>query len=238
MNVKLCVPLTPSGPEQLRMQLAAAAASTADVVEWRIDYWKGVGETDSWRPALIQLREALADKALLLTFRSQGQGGCLPREEAAYEALLTVALQTARLEYLDVEADVSAPVFARLCNAARERGTAVIASFHDFEQTPMLEGLLERLRSLSETGADIVKAAYMPKSAADVARLLEATAIMRTALPQTQRIITMSMGELGRVSRIAAGVFGSCMSFAAVCECSAPGQLPLETMRKIQEVLS
>ncbi len=42
-------------------------------------------------------------------------------------------------------------------------------------------------------------------------------------------LITMSMGPLGAVSRLAGQVFGSCATFATLGDAgSAPGQLPLD----------
>ncbi|KZU91305.1 3-dehydroquinate dehydratase I [Lactiplantibacillus plantarum] len=69
----------------------------------------------------------------------------------------------------------------------------------------------------------------MPQSVEDVLTLLTATNIARQTLPQP--VITMSMGDLGKVSRLAGEVFGSCLSFATVGAASAPGQIALENLR-------
>ena len=41
----------------------------------------------------------------------------------------------------------------------------------------------------------------------------------------TLPVVTMSMGALGVVSRMAGEIFGSCITFGAVGEISAPGQI-------------
>lgn len=69
----------------------------------------------------------------------------------------------------------------------------------------------------------------MPQSVDDVLTLLTATNTARQQLGQP--VITMSMGDLGKVSRLAGEVFGSCLSFATVGAASAPGQIALDHLR-------
>ncbi|WP_414626409.1 type I 3-dehydroquinate dehydratase [Lactobacillus delbrueckii] len=47
----------------------------------------------------------------------------------------------------------------------------------------------------------------------------------------------MAMADLGKVSRIAGQVFGSCLSFGAVGKTSAPGQLSIEDLRNAENYL-
>ncbi len=50
-----------------------------------------------------------------------------------------------------------------------------IISNHDFQKTPPVEDMINRMLKAAERGADIAKIAVMPKSAVDVAALQEAT---------------------------------------------------------------
>jgi len=52
-----------------------------------------------------------------------------------------------------------------------------------------------------------------------------------------QEYVTISMGKVGKVSRITADVTGSSWSFASLDEASAPGQISLANMKKIREIL-
>jgi 3-dehydroquinate dehydratase-1 len=49
--------------------------------------------------------------------------------------------------------------------------------------------------------------------------------------------VTMSMGPLGAVSRVAGETFGSCLTFGTVGESSAPGQLDAAGLRATLELL-
>ena len=51
-------------------------------------------------------------------------------------------------------------------------------------------------------------------------------------------VVTMSMGGLGAVSRVSGAVFGSALTFATAGGApSAPGQLPVERVRAMLELL-
>ena len=53
-----------------------------------------------------------------------------------------------------------------------------------------------------------------------------------------QLLITMSMGKLGMVSRISGELFGSCVTFAAGKKASAPGQIAMDDLKNILQILS
>ena len=76
----------------------------------------------------------------------------------------------------------------------------------------------------------------MPKSEEDVLAVLSATLAVRRKYPDTP-IISMSMGPLGAVTRIVGGLFGSDLTFAVGSQASAPGQIPVNELRKCFEVV-
>ena len=77
---------------------------------------------------------------------------------------------------------------------------------------------------MQKCGVDITKAAVMPKSEADVLTLLGASVEMKQNYAD-RPFITMSMGRLGAVSRLAGSLTGSAVTFATAGQASAPGQL-------------
>ena len=126
------------------------------------------------------------------------------------------------------------------------RMTDVVASFHDFEATPVDDVLEEVLVRMADEGADLAKIAVWPTGAADVARLLGVCA-RAAADPEEGTglgvpVAAMSMGALGVVSRVAPA-FGSALTFAVVpdeqgeTQASAPGQLPIQDVRRCLELL-
>ncbi len=112
----------------------------------------------------------------------------------------------------------------------------IVASTHDFTGTPSPQVIADQLEAMAATGADVCKLAVMPHSALDVAALLTATATRATV--SKVPLITMAMGPLGIVSRLAGQVFGSCATFATLGDAgSAPGQVPLDEVLRALDLL-
>ena len=88
----------------------------------------------------------------------------------------------------------------------------------------------DTLCAMADAGADIAKLAVMPKTRADAALLLQATALAAKARPKTP-LITMSMGPLGAATRFCGGAFGSAATFGTLSAASAPGQPPAANLR-------
>ena len=92
------------------------------------------------------------------------------------------------------------------------------------------------VRMMQQAGADLPKLAVMPWCRTDVLELLAATAEMADLHPETP-VITMSMGTLGAVSRLAGEAFGSAMTFANPGQASAPGQVSLDIVNEVLNAL-
>lgn len=223
---------------EIEQQARTISATEADVVEWRFDLARDLYVAQDWTktlPTILEmLHTVLHDKELLFTIRTEQQGGSFPVDAVAYREVALLALSSTYLNYLDIEDTTREADVHVLMTEAHERDTQVIASFHDFEKTPSTEEILAKLRALRAMGADILKTAYMPKKNSDVAALLLATSRFKEEDNGKHPLITMSMGELGKISRLVGGAFGSILTFATVGEASAPGQMPI---RQVQGVL-
>ena len=136
------------------------------------------------------------------------------------------------VDVLDIEWRACGPHRDALRSAARAAGAAALFSEHHFDGTPATEAMTAALTGMADAGADIAKLAVMPHTAADAARLLEATACAMAARPGTP-LITMSMGPLGAVTRFCGGAFGSCATFGVTSgtAASAPGQPPADLLK-------
>ena len=188
---------------------------------------------------------------LLLTCRTAAEGGRAHLDDAAYGALLRSVLDgladwapERRPAAIDVE--VQRGCLPQACTQAHGLGIGVVASFHDFEATPPDEVLEEVLARMASEGADLAKIAVWPASTDDVARLLgvcaRATAGRGGGTGPGVPVAAMSMGALGAVSRVAPA-FGSALTFAVVpdeqgeARASAPGQMPIQDVRRCLELL-
>ena len=227
---KICVPLTGGGMPALLSEISCVKSLPADLYEWRVDYFFG-----SFSEALRALRDELSHVPLLVTVRTKGEGGKSDLPPEAYEAFLSGLLDQGGFQLLDIELSCGEERVRRLVNKCRKRNVGVVLSRHCFGYTPEEDEIVRTLVHMKELGADLPKMAVMPKSAGDVLTLLSATL---KASEKIGPVITMSMGDLGKISRVSGEVFGSCVTFAAGQEASAPGQLNAEDLRAILEDLS
>ena len=94
---------------------------------------------------------------------------------------------------------------------------------------------MERFREMEKSGADILKIAVMPHGFGDVAAIMEATNDMRKECEKP--LVSMAMGSIGSISRIAGENFGSSITFGTVGAASAPGQFPIGDLRTLLAAL-
>lgn len=258
------VSLTGPTAAHVRRQAQRAVRAGADVLELRVDLLEEVrralGEerhprvsslravTDCVLETLTQVEAAAAATSgvpVLLTCRTAAEGGRASLGDAGYAVLMRLLLDELaswepRRRPVAVDIEVRRGCLPEVAARARDLGVDVVGSFHDFEGTPADADLEEVLDRMVREGGDLAKIAVWPASAEDVARLLGVTARAAASLPVP--VAAMSMGALGMISRVAA-VFGSALTFAVVpdeegcIEASAPGQLPIDEVRRCLSLL-
>ncbi|WP_241384912.1 type I 3-dehydroquinate dehydratase [Rhodococcus sp. CH91] len=231
----IVVPVTGRTPDALREQVAAAAGR-ADVVEWRVDFFHLVDDPASVVAQAVSLAGHLQGTPLLATCRTANEGGEIAIADDAYADLTVALAESGAVDLVDVEYRRDRAAVDRILEAAHSCDVAVVASNHDFDATPPRDEIVARLREMQDLGADICKIAVMPRSTGDVLVLLDATRTMHENYAD-RPLITMSMGGLGVVSRIAGQVFGSAATFGMVGAASAPGQIDADELRSVLDLL-
>lgn len=167
---------------------------------------------------------ACSDVPLVATCRV-GEG--CPAAEAESRLLTAVRAGAA---YVDIELEAPAMMSKRLRREARECGTAIIRSFHDFTGTDSraaLEAIADKCRHL---GADVVKIVTTASSEQDAERLLS----LYSTRHDDVDLIAFCMGERGRKSRLDCLALGAAFTYAALSqdEVTAPGQWTYDEMFK------
>lgn len=233
---KICVPIVGTTVDEIINEAHQLKDVSKDLVEWRADWFDDIFDFEKVKTVLLQLRKELEETPLLFTFRTAKEGGEKTIDDGTYIALNKVAVESGRVDLVDVEWFAGKTVVEEVLNTAHQNQVKVIASNHDFEKTPSKEEIISRLQKMQEMGADILKIAVMPKSSKDVITLLAATEEMSTNYAK-QPIVTMSMSRDGVISRLAGEIFGSAITFGAAGKASAPGQIPVQELRKVLEIL-
>jgi len=233
----ICSPLVARTPDRLVSEAAAVLAKRPDVIEWRVDFFEPVAETVAVLASGRALRAAAGDTPIIFTCRAAHEGGQPIALEAEGIAHLYDAVGAAGIvDFIDFELSNPAPLVRDVRASTRAHGTRLILSYHNFGHTPGRDLLVERFLAADQQGADVAKVAAMPRDRFDVLTLLAATAIAssKARIP----LISMSMGPLGVVSRMAGGVFGSTLSFAVGEGASAPGQPPIADLAAVFAALA
>ncbi len=233
---KIAVPNVGVTEEEILASAKEIAAAKPDIMEWRIDYYEaGIKDNEKLIATAKALRDVVGELPILVTFRTKNEGGVLELGEDEYLDLVATVVTNRLGDAVDIELFHDEERVKDLVKQAHNYNVVVIMSNHDFEKVPAKDVIEFRLKKMADLGADVPKLACMPHSADDVLTLLSATNDARKAL--STPIITMAMADLGKVSRIAGQVFGSCLSFGAVGKTSAPGQLSIEDLRNAENYL-
>jgi len=232
----ICTPLVGRTRGRVLAEAASVVAKRPDVIEWRVDFFDGIGDTAAVLDTGRALRAAAGDTPIIFTRRSIKEGGepiAIGDEEVVrlYDAVGASGL----VDFLDFEMSNDAGQVKSVRESARRHGTRVILSYHNFGYTPGLDFLVQRFLEAERLGGDVAKVAVMPRDRADVLTLFAATsqAEAKARIP----LISMSMGPLGSVTRMIGGVFGSALSFAVGEGSSAPGQIPIADLNVVFAVL-
>ncbi|SDR98927.1 3-dehydroquinate dehydratase [Brevibacterium siliguriense] len=251
------VPTQAVDAEELAAECAAAAATgIVDAVEWRIDPLLAAapGTALAGAEAALSLlpRALTAGLPILLTVRTGYEGGRVEITEDDYaEAVRALISGVAEAGAVDgvaagnpaiagptssgvpvaIDVEIDRAESGSLITSAREAGVTVVASHHNFGATDSVERLLATFAAMNEAGADVAKVAMMPQTPADVLHLLEATAMADAS--SAHPVLGISMGPLGRTSRIMGADFGSCATFAQIGEASAPGQIEASVLAEV-----
>jgi len=235
----ICVPLTGKTRAEVLEQLEQVLPEEPDIIEWRADFLADITDTELVI-GIIEEIKAKTDIPLLFTIRAEHEGGeKITLSEGEKVALLRAVCEETAVDVIDFETSNRKEDVKMLRRVSREHGKQLILSYHNFDETPANEELVKRARQAEDFDADVVKLAVMPHAEADVLRLLEVTKEIDDLLEVP--IVTMSMAELGGLSRMIGWAYGSVMTFGVGVESSAPGQIPVqklkETIQLMQELV-
>lgn len=233
----IIAPVLGSRVSVLRDHATLAREAPVDILEVRLDHLLGEADVPlaqaetTIMDALRAVRAAAPSHPLLATIRTASEGGTWSVTDDVYAELLGAIAKSGLAEALDVEIARHPAAISSVLEATEASGIPVVFSRHYFESTPPREAMLamlEYMTTLAPPQRAIAKLAVMPQCPEDVLALLSASLDTKRRLEHP--LITIAMGHLGRVSRLAGEVFGSDASFATVGPQSAPGQLSASTL--------
>ena len=223
--MKLVVSIMPRNIEEVQA-IDVTRYEDADIIEWRADFLA--------KEAILQVAPAVFEKfagrELLFTLRTRSEGGEIDLSSEEYVQIIKDVTQLYQPDYVDFEYYTHKDVFDQMLDFPN-----LVLSYHNFQETP--DNMMEILSELTSLNPKVVKVSVMAHTEQDVLDLMNFTRGFKTLNPE-QEYVTISMGKVGKVSRITSDVTGSSWSFASLDVASAPGQISLSNMKKIREILN
>lgn len=213
----VCIPILEKERESVLKTASRAISMGADILELRID-----GIVDPDPQEVVHIIEEI-DFPLIATNRMKEEGGYFLGSEDNRAEILIEAAKCA--DYIDLELQTAVKYRSEIIKAAR----STIISFHDFQKTPHIKELLSLVEEEKKLG-DIAKFAVMPQNMQDTLNVLE-------VLAHVDNTIGISMGKLGRYTRVLGSLFGSPITYASLNEDVAPGQLNIQDTKLILDKL-
>lgn len=220
------MPIVSKDVESARSDVKLAKESGADIVELRLDYLDNIYES-----GLKQMIRA-GGVPKIVTLRRKKDGGNFRGTEKERIRILEKACLLGA-DYVDVEYDADFKV-------TRGAVTKVICSYHDFERTPGVQGLLNILETCleNEPRPGVVKIVTMATKYADNIAIFEFLEKAKDVAGDVN-VVSFCMGEKGVLSRVLCTKFGSFLTFAALGKGkeSAPGQVDIKLMKEFHGLI-
>ena len=231
----ICVPVMAEEKSEILAETKRLLAAKADMIEWRADAFARAKEPDAVQNVLAELKPLVKDTILVFTIRTKAQGGLLELSGETLQILHEAAAESGAADFIDVEYFEGKHAEQEIIKL-KKMGAHVIASHHNFQETPARAEIRSLLEEMQAGAADVVKLALMPRRMQDVFDLMEETYAFHEEHPN-RPLITMSMGQMGMLSRVAGEFIGSCVTFGAGAKASAPGQLAMEELARVLAAL-
>ncbi len=214
-KVKICAVITDRDARSIKR-----AAELADLFEVRIDLiGAGWGEIV---PAL--------HKPWIAANRSINEGGKWRRGEKSRIKELLSAIE---LGAAIIDVELNAEGLKDIVPQIKSKAECLI-SYHDWKGTPSAARLAIIVRRQMAAGADICKVVTTASVMEDNVSVLKVIGMF----PRS-RVVAFAMGAGGMLSRVLAPLAGSYFTYASTDQGkeSAPGQVPVETMRKLLRII-
>ena len=234
----ICVPIVGPMIEDILSQVQEAVQAKVDLIELRPDMWmKGSHlHEEEYIPTIVNLVEEVHSRyekmSILFTWRTLAEGGETLLSNENYCNLLQAIVNQNVVDAVDVELFAYTDRIGQIIKEAHHQNIQTVMSYHNFQSTPKLEILHGYAERMISAGASVIKFALMPTTSDDVLSVLQFTKELTERYPQLPRI-TMSMGQLGQMTRTCGHVFGNCLTFGTLGQASAPGQVEVAVLKQL-----
>lgn len=233
---KICVELTGATESELLYQAKQAAASPAEIIEWRADIFENRTKTESVLRLLKSIRMSIGSKAFMFTFRTEDEGGDVHVRDEEYISIVKLAIDSRLIDLVDIECCVSEYRATELINYAHQHNLPVVGTNNAFLKVLTVGEMDFRVRYMQKLGADIARIGVLPTTKKDVYRLLLATHDLCEDLDFP--IAVIGYGEAGKYTRVLGELFGSSLTRGVLSGVQAEGEIDVYRLASLIDNLN
>jgi len=218
---RICVALGLPTPSQLIRAAEREYKDGSTFFEFRLDR---LADPAAGVELIRNFRKKYSDAFILATCRhKENQGGYTGAPERQIEILHAAGKAGAAALDLEIESAER----ARSAVPELRQSAPVFLSYHNFQNTPSLDGILRRLERIA---ADAYKIATTARKPSDNARVLKFAREHRET-----SLIVLAMSEVGIVTRVLTPSLGCLYTYASPSEAegTAPGQVSAKLMHSL-----
>ena len=191
----------------------AFTTKESDIVEFRLDSL--VPQLSEVKNTLLKLKNSQIQT--LITARCESEGGQSTLNTSQRSQLLMGLAPLAN--FVDIEL-ANLEEMQEASSYVKEMGAILVASHHNFKETPSSEVLKDTINKAIDQGADIAKIAVFHNSVEDIFRCAD---ILQNHSPIA--VSLMGMGPLAPASRLLYAQLGSVLNYGYLgSKATAPGQ--------------
>jgi 3-dehydroquinate dehydratase-1 len=194
-----------------------------DIIELRIDQFENK-ELNHIKEVANKVKSY--DFYTIATVRSKLEGGS---DITDSERLKIFNAVIDFVDIIDIEYR-STNIKEKVKEIAKNKGKLLLMSYHDFEKTPSEDEIQKLINDCKAQGADIVKYAFKANAFEDVARVM-----CITNKNKDKNIVAISMGEIGKITRVSGFMFGSLITYTYIGQSFAPGQIEVKKLNELIE---
>lgn len=225
LPLKLVIPLIGQTAAEVYQEGELARKEAVDLVEWRLDFFKEVASPLEVSQTFQRLKEILDGIPIILTLRTEAEGGYFPEDWEGYERVLTHLCQLEGAQALDIQYRCPQELRQSLLSQAKKQGLKIVLSSHHTADVPELSHLIHETERMSQLQPDLLKIACQVSLASDVIRLN----VLKDHWQMVQPLVVIGMGPLGQATRLAPD---NILTFGTIMGNSALGQLTIKELRE------
>lgn len=233
-NLNICVPIVSQTYDELVVEIESIKSNPPDVIEWRVDQFVKNDNLEEIVKALKHINSEMADIPLIFTLIYNPI-----KNDEEKNVKLDIYRNVAKYKCIDlfnINPNGFEDEVESIIKEFNNEDIFVILTERNYYETPLKDEMLARLKKLEYLGANMCQLVVTPKNDLDVLTLLETVHDFHHRFGNIP-CIGISSTNKGFISRVMGYKYGSAMTYGYSKKPSFAGQIRVDDMRTIYEIM-